>query len=325
MKERQQSNMICKYRNVSERDMDLLFMEAFATDTEFVQLFINETQHTGKSVTLVSAERSKVDTGLGESDLTVIYSIDDVRFALLIEDKIDAIAMPDQHARYLKRGNKGIERGEYSGFDAFILCPIKYRESNDEAAKYEHFVSYEACRDYFGSKGDAHSQLRFQQISQALETVKAEYKVDLNEIAIDSFQKYAAYQREYYPRLRLLNHADSKKVNGWWPSYAVGFKGAYIIHKTNFNWVDLTINGAADRIAELGVILKWLHQNGHSHITLEKTGKSAAFRIHTPEIKMSTPFSQWKMGDLNASFEAIQELADLAMMFAVINRVIFEK
>lgn len=70
--------MICKYRNVSERDMDLLFMEAFVTDTEFVQLFINETQHAGKSVTLVSAERSKVDTGLGESDLTVIYAIDGV-------------------------------------------------------------------------------------------------------------------------------------------------------------------------------------------------------------------------------------------------------
>ena len=92
-----------------------------------------------------------------------------------------------------------------------------------------------------------------------------------------------------------------------------------------YNWVDLTINGAADRIAELSIILKWLHENGNDHITLEKTSKSAAFRIYTPEIKMNRPFSQWKMGDLNACFDAIQELADLAAMFVVMNKVVFAK
>lgn len=317
--------MICKYRNVSERDMDLLFMEAFATDSDFACIFVDKTANAGRFVTIVSAERSKIDTGLGESDLTIIYEVEDVRYALLIEDKIDAVAMPDQHGRYIKRGNLGVERKEYSAFDIFIVCPEKYRESNEEAAKYEHFVSYEECRDYFASRPDALNQLRFQQVSQALETMKAEYKVDLNEIAIDSFQKYAAYQREYYPQLKLLNRADSQRVNGWWPSYSVGFKGAYIIHKTNFNCVDLTINSAAERIVELNVILKWIHQNGNRQITLEKTGKSAAFRIRTPEIRMSRPFSQWKMGDLKACFDAIQQLADLATMFAVIDKVIFKE
>lgn len=315
--------MICKYRNVSERDMDMLFMEAFATDPGFAQLFLSDTRQAGKEFTIVSAERSKIDSGLGESDLTIIYEVDERRHALLIEDKIDAVAMPDQHGRYVQRGDKGVERKEYCSYDIFILCPIKYRETNEEAAKYEHFVSYEACRDYFAVHSDAHSRLWFQQISQAMETMKAEYKVDLNEIAIDSFQKYAAYQREFFPHLKLLNHADSKKVNGWWPSYSVGFKGAYIIHKTNFDCVDLTINGAADRMAELGIILKWLHQNGNRQITLEKTGKSAAFRIYTPEVKMSRPFNQWKLGDLDACFQAISQLVDLAAMFAVIDKVIF--
>lgn len=317
--------MICKYRNISERDMDLLFMEAFATDSDFAAIFINRTGYADQPFLIVHAERSKVDNGLGESDLTVIYEVEGIRHALLIEDKIDAVAMPDQHGRYIKRGNRGVERGEYATFDVFIVCPLKYRETNEEAAKYENFVSYEECRDFFKAKNDPHSRLWYQQISQALETMKAEYKVDLNEIAIDSFQQYAAYQKEYYPRLRLMSHADTKKVNGWWPSYGVGFKGAYIIHKTNFNLVDLTISGAADYLPELGVILKWLHQNGNNHITLEKTGKSAAFRIYTPEIKMSKPFNTWKLGDLNACFDVIQELADLAMMFSVIDRVIFKR
>ncbi len=204
---------ICKYRNVSERDMDLLFMEAFATDIGFSSLFLNKTALAGKPCKVVHAERSKLDNGLGESDLTVIYEIDGNRHALLIENKIDAIAMPDQHGRYVKRGGKGVENGEYIDFSIFILCPEKYRQNNEEAAKYEHFVSYEECREYFATHDDTYSNLRYQQINQALETVKPEYKVDINEIAVDSFQKYAAYQKANFPRLRLGNHAESKKVN----------------------------------------------------------------------------------------------------------------
>ena len=99
---------------------------------------------------------------------------------------------------------------------------------------------------------------------------------------------------------------------------------SYITHKTNFNCVDLTFNGAADKMAELEVIEKWLHDGGHTDIILVKTGKSASFRIMTPEIKMARPFETWKMGDLNRCFEAMQELSDLATMFAVINKIIFQ-
>ncbi len=68
--------------------------------------------------------------------------------------------------------------------NVFIVCPLKYRETNEEAKEYEHFVSYEKCRDYFASMPDAHNQYRYQQISQAIETMKAEYKVDINEEGI---------------------------------------------------------------------------------------------------------------------------------------------
>lgn len=237
---------ICKYRNVSERDMDLLFMEAFATDLSFPSLFIGKTENAGKAYDIISAERSKVDSGLGESDITVIYEVEGTLYALLVEDKIDAIAMPDQHDRYVKRGQKGIANGEYSDFDIFILCPERYRQTNEEASKYEHFVSYEECREYFAGREDAHSLLWYQQISQALETVKAEYKVDINEIAVDSFQKYAAYQKAYFSRLKLQNKPESQKVNGWWPHYLVGTPGMYILHKTDRDCVDLTISGAAE-------------------------------------------------------------------------------
>jgi hypothetical protein len=146
---------ICKFRNISERDMDLLFMEAFATDPCFVRLFLEQTSHLGKPFEVVHIEQSKMESGLGETGITVICNIDGEKYVLLIEDKIDAIAMPEQHDRYVKRGQKGVANNEYAGFDVFIVCPERYRNTNAEAMKYEHFVSYEKCREYFSRRTDA--------------------------------------------------------------------------------------------------------------------------------------------------------------------------
>ena len=313
---------VCKYRNVSERDMDLLFMEAFATDPSFLSLFLDKLGLT-ETAAVLQVERSKIDLGLGESDITVIYQVAGSKRALLIEDKIDAIAMPDQHARYLERGKKGVEAGEYHCFDVFIVCPNRYREGNGEAAKYENYVSYEECRDHFAGREDLLDQLRYQQICQAIETAKPEYKVNINEIAVDSFARYLKYQRTYFPRLKSLNQTKKKEVNRWWPFFEGANNDIYIIHKANKGYVDLTINGKADRILELHTIEEWLHENGHREIRLIKTGKSAAFRIETPEINMAAPFDQWNMEDLRRCFEAIQTLYDLAVMFAAVHTSLF--
>ena len=98
----------------------------------------------------------------------------------------------------------------------------------------------------------------------------------------------------------------------------------YILHKTDRNCVDLTIRGAAGKLDELAIVLKWLHDSGHTNLILERTGKSAAFRIETPDIKMYRPFETWNLADLDTCFEAIQELSDLAGMFAIINSVMFK-
>ncbi len=126
---------IYKYRNVSERDMDLMFMEAIATDPDFAKLFMIQTEHSEKTYKVIHAERSKVDSGLGETDITVICEIDGKKHALLIENKIDAIAMPEQHDRYVKRGQKGITKKNMISLTFLlfvrkgIVTPMKKQES----------------------------------------------------------------------------------------------------------------------------------------------------------------------------------------------------
>ena len=122
---------------ISERDMDLLFIESILTDPGFCQLLINKTDLSGKLFQVLSAELSKADSKLGESDITVVIETQKKKYGLLIENKIDAIAMPEQHDRYIKRGKKGVKDKEYKDFRVFIICPKKYYEHNDEAKLYE--------------------------------------------------------------------------------------------------------------------------------------------------------------------------------------------
>ncbi len=317
-----QKQTICQYRDISERDMDMLFMEAFVTDPDFAAIFLNKLGRNESSFDIVKAERSKIDHGLGESDLTIIFRIGDLRHALLIEDKIDAPAMEDQCRRYLERGRVGVARNEYDSFDVFMVCPKQYAAGNEEAQKYPNLVTYEECRDYFRSKEDMLNSLRYQKICQALETAKAEYKLNLNEIALDSFQKYAEYQKLHFGRLSLMSKVDSNKVNGWWPQFKTALPNMYIIHKTNKGYVDLTVRGAADRVGEFQLLEKWLRHQEERPVTVIRTGKSAAFRIVVPVISMGQPFASWKMGDLHSCFGAIQQLVDLAGMFEVIAGIV---
>lgn len=95
---------------ISERDMDLFFAESILTDPGFCRLLIDKTDMKGKPFQILGAELSKEDSDLGESDITVVVDVDGVKCGLLIEDKIDAIAMPEQHRRYVKRDEKGVRQ-----------------------------------------------------------------------------------------------------------------------------------------------------------------------------------------------------------------------
>lgn len=144
----------CSFSTVRERDMDLLFLESIVTDPGFCSLVLEKTDYANKSFRVLDAQLSRTELDLGESDLTVILEIEGKRIALLIEDKIDAIAMPDQCERYRLRGERGREKGDWEEFSIHIFCPQKYHCSNSESQKYQHYLSYEECKKYFDGKDD---------------------------------------------------------------------------------------------------------------------------------------------------------------------------
>ena len=69
-------NKICKFGNIQERDIDLMFLECLLTDVGFVKLFLDKANVPYSMVEVLNVALSETESGLGESDITAILSID---------------------------------------------------------------------------------------------------------------------------------------------------------------------------------------------------------------------------------------------------------
>ena len=136
--------MIFKIEKVSERDIDLLVINEF-TNGKLINLFLDKAGLTDYKI--IEIEHSLTDSDLGESDITVIVEKDNHKVGLLIEDKIDAIAMDLQPERYVARGDKGIDNHLYDDYKIFIIAPQSYLDTNPYAKKYQYQISYEEIRE----------------------------------------------------------------------------------------------------------------------------------------------------------------------------------
>lgn len=309
------------YCSVSERDMDTLFLTAFATDKSFVEIFLKKAQINFDDFYVENVILSKADSD-GESDITVIININGKKTALLIEDKINAIAMDEQCNRYSIRGQKGIENNEYSDFKVFIVCPEKYYEQNTEAKKYDYHVFYEECLKYFSENINPINEIRIQQINQAIEKAKHQSNTEFNEKANAFFNKYVEYQKQKYSDLDLATKADTS--NGYWPHFRVNLKGAYILHKINFGCVDLTISGIGNKESEMKLLENSIHKLGLSGIKVLQTGKSAAIRIDVKKFSLTDNFTEEMYPTFDECFSAIRKLKEIAEFFETILKLFTE-
>jgi hypothetical protein len=77
-----------------ERDIDLLLAEEFSVNPNFAEWIRSQTKFRDQAATVADVYVSRTDE-LGESDLIVLYQMDDgSRFAILVEDKVDAPLQP---------------------------------------------------------------------------------------------------------------------------------------------------------------------------------------------------------------------------------------
>ncbi len=136
-------------------------------------------------------------------------------------------------------------------------------KNNSSAAKYPLKVTYEECRELFIASTTVRNQLKYQQLSAAIEQARRPYTKIVDAASTAFWGKYVCYLHTHYPDIELKSKVKEKSKNGDWPTYktSLDLKPVYIHHKmkmrgVEYSYIDLTFNGLAAHREELKALLK---------------------------------------------------------------------
>ena len=310
--------VICRFNGISEHDIDMALLQLFSTDEVFVEFVCAHVGVNTDKVLVEAIELSKTDSDLGESDIEVSLLANGKRILLMIEDKVDAIAMPRQPERYVERGENAVKRGKCDEYITLLVCPQKYYENDDAAKKYKYHLFYETSREFLSTKAEPIFRVYYQLFADAITRSKRPPKVVINPKANSFFRKYSEYQKEKYPYLDLRTKPDA---NGYWAQYATTLKNVYLHHKIQEGRVDLTFNKASEKTNDLQQIAEWLRSHSMKSVKALAIAKSGALEITVPKLDMNNPFEDADFEDVQICFEAISELVKFANMVALSNTI----
>ena len=281
---------------VSERDIDLYIINKFLNDSKFKELFLKKINCQNYQVCKCLHSFSDEH---GESDITIILENDNRKIGLLIEDKINAKAMPEQYKRYILRAEKQKHEGLFDNYYIFIIAPKSYIDSNNEAQKYDNKISYEEILDYIS--GDVYGESL---IKKAIEEKKKGYDVVENKAVTLFWEKYYDMVENRFSDLKLNRYEGARGSDANWPIFFTPIEKIQIFHKSDRGFVDLTIRSVSQYYFEVYDIVKNVLKE---NMTLQKTGKSLAIRIRVPKIDFEKDFKEQEENVIKC-LEVVREL-----------------
>ena len=240
-----------RVESVSERDIDLLILEELNVSYEFASWFYQKITGNSQAPELVQACHSVKDRDLGESDLIALYKNNS---AILIENKIDAVAQPEQALRYKLRGSKGIEENHWCCFTTCMIAPKLYLDKEKDARVYQATLSYEAISEWFLSRpsSDTRSQYRSYIVDEAIEQNRRGYTIQPDDKVTLFWSKYWKYSIQEHQFLN-MKKPGLKPGKADWPEFRPSCLNnkISIVHKLERGDIDLQISGAAGRVDTL--------------------------------------------------------------------------
>ncbi len=264
--------------SVRERDIDLLILEEFYSQTGFEQLFLRVIQRPDFS--FVKAHRSIVTSSLGETDIQVEFKDKNgSTLHLLIENKIDAEFQKDQHSRYMQRAQLLV--GPSVSARVILVAPETYINSQNE---FEYSVSYESILEFFKAKTSdiPRSTYKAEILRLAIEQERRGYQAIQNDLVTSLWRQYFTYIQTYMPELGMDKPQVKPSSSSflyfrpkWLP------EGMKLVHKMEKGYLDLALSGKADEYDILTQKYAPLLPEG---MELVKTNKSVSFRLELPPL-----------------------------------------
>lgn len=292
------------FASMAERDIDLLLVEEICANADFGRWFFDQVGETVADGALqTECWHSVTDGAHGESDLIARLNGD---VAALIENKIDALAQPDQAERYRRRGSRGVAAGNWRRFVTCIVAPEAYLKSNQEARLYDTSISYEAVRAWFLATGSHRARHKALVLTEAIEQNRRGYSPDPDENVTAMWAEYWATAQDEHLELE-MPRPGPKPAKSDWPTFRPTGMPAQlqIIHKWNQGCVDLQISGAAGAVDELA------RRMTRENVEVVATGKSAVVRIRVPPIDRFVP-ADAQLDQVRDGLEAASTLFNLS-------------
>lgn len=278
-----ETKVIYDFKDVRERDMDFMMMEEFGASQEFADIFLSKVGKAGAKVVYIY--HSKYEKHMGESDMIIITEFEGRRHALLIEDKIDAEAMPYQSSRYHERAEEDVFKGEYDSYDIFITAPMGYLLTNEEAKLYPNNVSYEEIEEYMKEKSEEKYNFKLQMINMALGRQQKGYEPFEHKRVASFWDEYIKAMNLRYPYFECTNGDKIHCSNSHWVNFRVLVPNtsAKIVHKAKQGYVDLQFAGMGDQLDVLEKALANLTIDT-MHAQVAKASGSGSIRIGCPPL-----------------------------------------
>jgi hypothetical protein len=264
---------------VTERDIDLLLLEELTVSEDFFAWVINKTVKQ-KNAKPYKVWHSLMDAEFGESDLVLVYKDGKEKKALLLENKIDAIAQPEQAERYMKRGEKGVADGLWKEFATCLVAPETYLDSIANASLYQHQLSYEAVRRWYLKQVGLRAKYKAQFVLEAIEKSRRGYTIVPDDRVSAFWYRYFELATKHFPELQ-LSRPSKKPAQSCWIAFKPKSlpKGTRIVHKLDRGYVDFEIRGAAKDADQLiGKFQEIIPKD----VSIEITGKSLSLRREVP-------------------------------------------
>ena len=274
---------------IFERDIDLLLVEELRCSRDFLELFLSKTDWP-KNYKTIEMYHSKYMYH-GEADVEVILTYPDgTHYALLIEDKIDAVTQKDQSQRYTENAELIIQKESYVDVKTFLVAPQKYIDNhmNDHniADFNDRIISYEELIAFFDKP---HNDERFRYKADLLRAGIGKQQRQTVKVVDPKITEFWKELREYakdYKDLRFVSKTDQKNNRDLWVNWYAPekFKGVYIYWKADHGYIDVQLEKSASREEEFqqkfgGKLLPGMD--------IKKAGNSIVFRLENPRC--------WKM------------------------------
>lgn len=288
---------------VSERDIDLLILEELNVSRDFSDWFYRENGLTVPSAGLSKALHSIADPELGESDLIAFYSNG---HAILIENKINAIAQPQQAERYQQRGERGIKSGDWKSFSTCMIAPQVYLEGSEEAPMYDKTISYEKIKAWFTALETQRGKYRVAILEAAIDQGRRGYVAIPDQDATNFWQSYYDYTMVLFPKLRMNQVGDKPSRSTYIYFHPLSLPDGYqLVHKFEKGVVDLQIPNMPNMAATIAQAFSDLG------LEIDQAQQSVVFRKRVRVVDLKVGFTEQRE-HVHEALLAAEELAGMA-------------